>query len=162
MEMEYRKLLPHESKAYRAVRLESLEKFPASFGADYQESLKIEKFRLENDIENQVQERFVIGAFNDAELAGICVFVKEENNTGSIYQMYVKENYQGKNIGFGLIQAVINEAENRFNGVEIFLEVKADNLKAYQLYKKFGFQEVASDGEREEANTNKVMKYAKS
>ncbi|MDH6252994.1 ribosomal protein S18 acetylase RimI-like enzyme [Chryseobacterium sp. H1D6B] len=158
MEIEYRKLLPHESKMYRAVRLESLEKFPAAFGADYQESLKIEKFRLENDIENPVQERFVMGAFNDTVLAGICVFVKEENNSGSIYQMYVKENYQGRNIGLDLIQAVINEAENRFNGVEIFLEVKTDNVKAYQLYKKFGFQEVIIDDEN---NINITMKYAK-
>jgi GNAT superfamily N-acetyltransferase len=54
----------------------------------------------------------VFGAFDNSELIGICVFVKEEIATGCIYQMYVEENYQGKNIGFGLIQTLINEAEN--------------------------------------------------
>ncbi|GAA5087049.1 hypothetical protein GCM10023210_09590 [Chryseobacterium ginsengisoli] len=58
------------------IRLESLKRFPPSFGADYEESLKIEKFRLENTIENPVLERFVIGVFDATKLIGICVFVK--------------------------------------------------------------------------------------
>lgn len=45
MNIEYRNLSPHESSIYRAIRLESLEKFPASFGAQYQEALQLEKFR---------------------------------------------------------------------------------------------------------------------
>lgn len=159
MKIEYRELLPHESRHYRIIRLESLKVFPESFGADYEESLKIEKFRLEKDIENPVQERFVFGAFDNSELIGICVFVKEQFSSGSIYQMYVKESYQGKNIGFGLIQSVINEAENRFNNIEIILEVTANNVAAYHLYKKLGFEEVKT--ESKESTTNKVMKYFK-
>ncbi len=31
----YRKLHPEESKAYRTIRLESLEQFPESFCANY-------------------------------------------------------------------------------------------------------------------------------
>ncbi|AZA54100.1 GNAT family N-acetyltransferase [Chryseobacterium sp. G0201] len=161
MKIEYRELLPHESRHYRMIRLESLKVFPESFGANYEESLKIEKFRLQNDIENPVQERFVFGAFDNAELVGICVFVKEEIARGNIYQMYVKQSYQGKNIGFGLIQSVINEAENRFNNIEFFLEVKANNVVAYHLYKKIGFEEVEADIDAKEKSTNKVMKYFK-
>jgi len=159
MQVEYRELLPHESKAYSMIRLESLKRFPASFGADYEESLKIEKFRLENTIENPVLKRFVIGAFDATELIGICVFVKQEATTGSIYQMYVKENYQGKNIGFGLVQSVINEAESRFKDIEILLEVTANNLAAYHLYKKLGFEETIVDTEK--GSGNKIMKYSR-
>lgn len=157
MNIEYRNLLPHESSIYRAIRLESLEKFPASFGAQYHEALQIEKFRLENDIEQQTQGRFVIGAFDDQSLVGICVFVIEENATGSIYQMYVRENYQGKNIGAGLIKATINEARHRFSPVDIFLEVTPHNVKAYGLYKKIGFEAVIS--ETENVNANIMMRY---
>ncbi|OCA76418.1 hypothetical protein BBI01_06935 [Chryseobacterium artocarpi] len=142
MNINYRSLLPDESKLYRSIRLESLSEFPESFCANYHDALKIEKFRTENDIEQQSFERFVFGAFSEEELIGICVFVKNENNTGHIYQMYVKKEYQGKNIGSGLIHSIINEANKRFNGIEIFLEVTPQNSKAYYLYKKIGFEEV--------------------
>ena len=156
MNIEYRNLLPNESKAYREIRLESLEKFPESFGANYQEALKTEKFRIESDIENQSLDRFVFGAFVDQELMGICAFVKDEGNTGNIYQMYVREGFQGKNIGLGLIQAIINEANNRFKSIEIVLEVTPKNDRAYHLYKKIGFQEIIDENNSE---SNIVMKY---
>ncbi|WP_106916078.1 GNAT family N-acetyltransferase [Chryseobacterium aurantiacum] len=156
MNIEYRNLLPNESKAYRVIRLESLEKFPDSFGANYQEALKTEKFRIETDIENQSLDRFVFGAFVDGELIGICAFVKDENNTGNIYQMYVRKGFQGKNIGSGLIQAILNEAHSRFKGIEIVLEVTPKNDRAYHLYKKIGFQEVIDEKNTE---SNIVMKY---
>lgn len=147
--ISYRKLLPTESKIYRAIRLESLKKFPESFGATYQEALSIEKFRMESDIEEQTPERFVFGAFEQQELVGICTFVKNENGTGSIYQMYVKKEFQGKNIGQGLIEAVISEACQKFNGIEIILEVTPGNDKAYNLYRKIGFQEIPNTSSEE-------------
>lgn len=159
MNIEYRNLLPHESSIYRAIRLESLEKFPASFGAQYHEALQIEKFRLEGDIEHQTPGRFVIGAFDNQDMVGICVFVKEENAAGSIYQMYVKESYQGKNVGSGLIQATINEARQRFSSVDIFLEVTPHNVKAYGLYKKIGFEAIKNETEGVDANI--LMRYTK-
>lgn len=154
MNISYRKLLPEESKNYRTIRLESLEKFPESFGANYQEALNIEKFRMESDIEDQTPERFVFGAFADQKLIGICTFVKDENNTGNIYQMYVKKEFQGKNIGQGLIEAVIHEACKKFNGIAIILEVTPGNNKAYNLYRKIGFQETSGDH-----SNNIIMKY---
>lgn len=156
MNINYRILLPHESMHYRSIRLESLEKFPESFCASYQDALKTEKFRLESDIENQTQDRFVMGAFADDKLIGICAFAKEENNTGNIYQMYVKEPFQGKNIGWGLIQKVIGEAYERFNKINIFLEVTDKNEKAYNLYRKIGFKDVISDAEKEDNGSTQL------
>ncbi|WP_426478205.1 GNAT family N-acetyltransferase [Chryseobacterium sp. CBSDS_008] len=154
----YRKLLPEESKIYRAIRLESLEKFPQSFGATYQEALSIEKFQTESDIEEQTPERFVLGAFVQQELAGICTFVKNENNTGNIYQMYVKKEFQGRQIGKGLIEAAIDEARKQFHGVEIILEVTPGNEKAYHLYQKVGFREIKNSF-TEDSGHNIMMQY---
>lgn len=159
MNIQYRKLLPEESVIYRAIRLESLKKFPESFCADYEEALKTEKFRIEYDIENQLAERFVLGAFNEDQLIGICTFIKDENDRGNIYQMYVKEEYQGKNIGLHLIQKVIEEACSYFKGIEIYLEVKHNNTKAFNLYKKIGFVEI-SDAQQNEINPSVLMKYS--
>jgi ribosomal protein S18 acetylase RimI-like enzyme len=159
MNIQYRKLLPEESTIYRTIRLESLKKFPESFCADYEEALKTEKFRIEYDIENQLAERFVVGAFNEDQVIGICTFVKDENDKGNIYQMYVKEEYQGKNIGRHLIQKVIEEANKEFKDIEIYLEVKNTNVKAHRLYQKIGFTEIP-DVELNEDDSSVLMKYS--
>ncbi|WP_228406492.1 MULTISPECIES: GNAT family N-acetyltransferase [unclassified Chryseobacterium] len=158
MNISYRQLLPEESKAYRAIRLESLEQFPESFCATYQEASKIEKFQMENDIEEQTFGKFVVGAFSNDLLIGICAFVKSDENSGTLYQMYVKREFQGKNIGQGLIEAVIHEAGRQFNDIEIFLEVTPGNDKAYNLYRKTGFLEVKNTSAEDPGNYI-VMKY---
>ncbi|WP_347216555.1 GNAT family N-acetyltransferase [Chryseobacterium sp.] len=159
MNIEYRKLLSHESKIYRAIRLESLEQFPDSFEANYQESLQTEKLRMETEIENQTPEKFVVGAFVDQKLVGLCAFVKNEDHSGTIYQMYVNKNFQGKNIGSGLLQAVIREAKEKLNVMEVDLEVAHQNESAYYLYKKNGFYEVEDENSKNETSKVTVMKY---
>lgn len=155
MNIEYRKLLPHESKIYRALRLESLEQFSYSFEVNYQEALNTEKLRMESDIENQIPGKFVLGAFAEQQLIGLCIFVKHDNHSGNIYQMYVKKSFQGQNIGSALLQSVIHEAYEKLNITEIFLDVAPNNQAASQLYKKNGFMEI------ENANDPSitVMKY---
>jgi len=140
--MNYRKLQPRESSKYRAIRLESLKAFPNAFGTKYDEAIQIEKFRFEYDIEHQEQERFVIGAFDQENLIGICAFVMSENSVGDIYQMYVKKEYQNSGIGFQLIQKTIYEAQQLSPNLTIRLEVTKGNHNACNLYQKAGFIEV--------------------
>ncbi|TQM20968.1 ribosomal protein S18 acetylase RimI-like enzyme [Chryseobacterium aquifrigidense] len=156
--ISYRKLIPEESKAYRTIRLESLKQFPESFGANYHEALKTEKFQLESDIEEQTVGRFVLGAYAADMLIGICTFIKSDKNSGTIYQMYVKREFQGKNIGQGLLEAVIHEAGRQFNGIEILLEVAPGNDKAYHLYRKTGFLEVENTSVQDFSHCI-IMKY---
>lgn len=153
MPLEYRKLKSYESGIYREIRLESLKKFPEAFEADYQDALRTEKLRFEIDIENQETDRFMTGAFYGDELVGICGFAKDERGRGNIFQMYVKEEYQGRNIGMELLRAVINDADTK----EIILEVKPDNLNAFHLYQKAGFKEI----EHHPGSTEIRMQYTK-
>ncbi|ATN04799.1 GNAT family N-acetyltransferase [Chryseobacterium indologenes] len=155
--LQYRHLLPTESKIYREIRLESLKTFPEAFGATYQEALETKKFRLENDIETQTTDRFVYGAFSGRHLIGICTFVKNKDHTGGIYQMYVKKEFQGKNVAYELIHSTIKEARKRCNNIVIFLEVTPDNERAYHFYKKTGFEEVM----KKDSSTGILMQYSK-
>ncbi|WP_267405038.1 MULTISPECIES: GNAT family N-acetyltransferase [unclassified Chryseobacterium] len=159
MNIQYRKLQSGESKLYRNIRLESLQKFPESFGVSYEEATKNEKLRIEFDIENQTKERFVVGAFHEKQLIGICTFIKDENDKGNIYQMYVQSAFQGNNIGACLIKKTIEETNKNFGVIDIFLEVKVTNLKAYHLYKKIGFIEINENAESEN-NSVILMKYS--
>jgi len=155
MLIEYRSLLPDESKEYRRIRLESLKEFPEAFSATYQETLNVEKLTLENDIENQTANKFVHGVFVNYKLIGICTFVKSDENIGNIYQMYVQKGFQGKNIGLNLVHETIKEATKRYHDLEIFLEVSVDNLQVKHFYLKAGFEQIRQN----ENSSDILMKY---
>ena len=111
MTISYRKLMPPDAKAYRAIRLESLKAHPESFGSTFEEQQKLPKLMFETAIEAPVDERFVMGAFDQAELIGICGFVpandQQLQNTGTLIQMYVRAAYSGRKIGLNLVKAVM-------------------------------------------------------
>jgi len=155
MLIEYRSLLPDESKEYRRIRLESLKEFPEAFSATYQETLNVEKLTLEKDIENQTANKLLHGVFVNRELIGICTFVKNDENIGNIYQMYVQKGFQGKDIGLNLVHETIKEAAKRYHNLEIFLEVSVDNLQAKHFYLKAGFEQI----QQNENSGDILMKY---
>lgn len=102
--------------------------------------MKTDKLSIESDIENQTFNKFVCGAFFENKLIGICTFVKNEINSGNIYQMY-------HNIGKQLLKETLKEAEKRFNKIEISLEVQTNNFKAIELYQKVGFERILEEKE---------------
>lgn len=151
--VEYRLLLPSESRTYREIRLESLQKSPDTFSVNYEESLKTPKLLFETAIESNTPERFVCGAFSAEELTGICGFAK--NTNGLICQMYVKEHLRGQQIGKHLVENVIQEARKRFPAIDLFLEVSRYNAAALALYQKLGFKVVSQS----QNDPIVVMKY---
>lgn len=79
MDIEYRRLLPLESLIYRNIRLECLRDFPDAFCSRYEDALLQEKTGFQLSIENSDEQKFVVGAFDDKIIIGICAF--ERNNT---------------------------------------------------------------------------------
>ena len=152
MEITYRKLGINDAKAYRKIRLESLKAHPGKFGSSYEEQRKLSKLMFEDALEHPVDDRFVIGAFDQDELVGIfgfIPFVPESflslENAGALIQMYVSSTYRGKKVGFNLTTAVINEAF-RIPGIEkLVLGVRQDNLSAIRVYEQAGFQSFHSE-----------------
>jgi len=139
MDIVYRSLRPHERKIYRSIRLESLKEFPEAYATTYKESASTTVLGIETAIEDQIPTTFVMGAFINEELVGIWTFVQGQDDSGGLYQMYVKREQQGKHIAFQLIAHTIAEAKHRYNTTTIFLEVAKYNTPALQLYLKAGF-----------------------
>ena len=54
----------------------------------------------------------------------------------------VKEEYRGRGIGTKLMSYLVSEAIHH-KVINITLEVRVSNIRAINLYKKFGFREVA-------------------
>ena len=139
MNIEYRRLLPSESHIYRNIRLECLKDFPEAFGTKYENAILQEKTGFQLSIENSHEQKFVIGAFDDKTIIGICAF-ERDNMLGNIYQMYVKPKYTGQKIGYELLQKTIEEIHKLDNDIKIYLEVKINNIRAKKLYEKIGFE----------------------
>lgn len=144
-DIEYRKLIPTESKKYRLLRLESLQKYPNNFGSKFEEQKLKSKLAFEKFIEESNQECIVVGALKQDQLIGICGFYRRQDNKsrhiGELVQMYVKTEYQGKSVGYNLLKATINIGFQFEKLKQIELEVMTDATAANKIYEKVGFEE---------------------
>lgn len=140
----YRKLKQKESKDYRFIRLESLEKYPSSYGSTAEKEKQKAKLAFENYIETSDPENFIVGAILQETLIAICGFHRlkgDRKHRGEIIQMYVQPKHQGKQIGFNLLEATITEAFKIRALEQIELQVISDLKPANKIYEKIGFQE---------------------
>ena len=139
-----RKLQPHESAAYRAIRLACLKNVPESFGSTYEEEILHPKFLFETFIENCSPDHVMFGAFDEEQLIGITGFSRltrqRAMHRGEIVQVYVDSRYRGQSVGEKLIRHALEYAFT-LDGVEqVELSVIADNQTAIKLYEKIGFK----------------------
>ena len=108
--------------------MESLKDHPESFGSTFEEQSKLPKLMFEKALEQPVDDRFVIGAFDQKQLIGICGFIPFVPDTsqdfgaaGALIQMYVRSTYSGQKIGLRLVEATANN-----NGLRTMI-IRLDN-----------------------------------
>jgi GNAT superfamily N-acetyltransferase len=124
------KIIDYGSKEYRQMiklREEILRK-PLGLGFDSKE--------LDDEKDNMF-----IGAFEDEEILGCCMLVKESSDTIRLRQMAVLNDLQGKGIG----RALMNFAENlaRDGGYKILSMHARKN--AIGFYEKMGYKVASSE-----------------
>ncbi len=144
MEILYRILAPDETKLYRSIRLESLQTFPNSYGSNYKDQKAKEKLGFENIIAQELSDQFIMGAFSESSLLGICGFYRNpdqrEQHKGAIIQMYVRPTYQGQQIGAALLETTMQKGFELKEIERINLGVYSHNKAAIHLYQKAGFK----------------------
>jgi len=80
----------------------------------------------------------LIGLINDKPIAyGHIDYSKDENKNW--LGICILDKYQGKGYGKAIMTELIN-LSNIVNVNELYLSVDKDNIKAIELYKKFGFK----------------------
>ena len=145
MTTSIRRLVPTDSPAYREIRLTSLAEFPASFGASFEEESRRDNSEFEQSTDSSAKTAFVLGAFDDDLLVGICRFQQEgrgkTRHRGSLQSMYVRPACAGRGIGRLLVQQAVAEAFANPAIRVIMLGVVADNAPANRLYESLGFEE---------------------
>jgi RimJ/RimL family protein N-acetyltransferase len=143
--VDIRRLLAHESAAYRVARLASLQHYPAFFGTTYTEEAAVPILQFEHFIQQKHSSNFMLGAFLGNQLCGICGFKREERHStqhrGELVQLYVAPTATGRGIGGQLVAGVVNEAFLDPVITQIVLGVIADNQAALAVYRRAGFRE---------------------
>ena len=141
--LKIRRLSRADAEAFRAIRLEGLERHPAAFGA----SFKDESSRPLSFFADTLDGHFVIGAEGHGQLMGVAAFQfydgEKKRHRGTLWGMYVREEARGTGIARRLVDGVLAHARQRVE--EVGLSVWADNPAAIALYKSAGFAVTAQD-----------------
>ncbi len=147
MEITYRVLNGGDLAAYRRVRLECLKMHPENFGSTYEEEAAGDFLLLDKILAKKNTREFLMGAFHEAELIGICGFRQEgrskTDHRGEIVQMYVRSSYSGNGIGKELLIQALKKAFDNPMIDQVTLGVVAVNDGAVTLYKNLGFVQYA-------------------
>ncbi|WP_431857987.1 GNAT family N-acetyltransferase [Azospirillum sp.] len=132
-----RRLAETDAEAWRALRLEGLERHPPAFGAD-REKEAAEPLTFFSE---RIARTAVWGAFVDDALVGTVGFYvlpnRKESHKGMLWGMYVRESARGQGVAQALIEALLHHADRVVEVVQ--LVVGCDNHSARRLYERMGF-----------------------
>lgn len=88
-----------------------------------------------NNIKNIINNKEIIGYYDNNKLVGILIFNKNYEIIDLLY-IVVDTLYRNKKIGSILVEHLIKNYEYE----KILLEVRCDNVNAIKLYKKYNFK----------------------
>lgn len=95
---------------------------------------------LQSDRLGDFSKRYIITACDkNNKVVGLLIGLPEENQKLHIFSMGVLATHRNMGVGRILLAKCINDMLQR-NINEVILDVHSDNIPAYNLYKKFGFQ----------------------
>lgn len=147
--MEIRPLTESDAQAWWNLRLLGLTTDPASFAesADEHRRKTIEEVRT--FFRACSAENFVLGVFEDGQLAGIAGFYREQHDKfrhkGTIWSVYVRQEFRGKGMAKALIADIIRRVRG-IDGIEqVNLIVSATQPIAKRVYSSLGFKHYGTE-----------------
>lgn len=143
---ELRRLRSSDAAAFRALRLEALEKHPEAFGSSWED----EQQRSESRFAEWLEHGHVIGGLaSDQTLAGMVGLSRPQaqktRHTASIWGMYVSPAARGSGLARALLDAAVAAADPSVKSLR--LSVEAENHAAIRLYEAAGFTRWALERE---------------
>ena len=140
---EFRILSEQDVPLYRKIRLKCLQNYPDNFGTLYEDEIHAKNLKFDTILRQQNSQSFLLGAFVNQELIGICGCMREDriktNHRAEISQMYVRNSFAGQGIGTKLLAHTLDKAFADTSLEMIELGVVDNNPQAIKLYSNLGF-----------------------
>jgi ribosomal protein S18 acetylase RimI-like enzyme len=142
--MEIRLLNADDATEWWRLRLESLQRDPEAFSASAEDHQSLKQEDVRKRLSSDVQDFFVMGAFEDGRLTGMAGFHREQGiktrHKGRVWGVYVTSKWRGKGVGRRLMQRVLDRGA-AIEGIEqILISVATTQAAAISLYRSLGFE----------------------
>jgi ribosomal protein S18 acetylase RimI-like enzyme len=132
-----RRLQSADVEDYRGIRLATLTKEPAFFGA----TLEAEAARPLPYFASMLAASAVFGAYSGADIVGVIRFTRatgpKELHKGSVHGFFVEPEQRQRGVGTALMTRLVDTAREVVE--QLTLSVIQDNRAAIALYERFGF-----------------------
>ena len=142
-----------EIKEILSSEIEQYKMFLAAALQSDEENLLI-TFKDNSDAPFPTKDRndsFTLGAYAKNVLAGVASFARDGEDReklrhkGILFTMYVSKEFRGHGIAGQLLEEIIKRVKTISDIEQINLTVITDNLRAKQLYEKFGFEKFGTE-----------------
>ena len=142
--MELRLLTVQDANAWWRLRLVALKDEPHSFAESAEEHEKRSLEQTEDFFRALNAENFIIGAFENSELAGMAGFYREKHtkfrHKGTVWSVYVRHESRGKGLARAILSEVIRRARMIEGLEQVLLVVAATQEIPRRLYESLGFR----------------------
>ena len=136
-EVTVRQLGQADLQAYRAIRLEGLERHPDMFRGAYEDEFALPIGTFADRLRNS----YTLGVLLGDTLSGIGSVAalpgEKLKHKALLYGMYVRREAAGRGLGESLVRALTAHAAQIFDSVQ--LTVLSGNARARGLYERCGF-----------------------
>jgi GNAT superfamily N-acetyltransferase len=133
-----RLLGPADAAAYRALRLDALQRHPCAFRASFDE----EAGQSLEELAARLAADAVFGAYCDGAVCGLAGLeippARNKRHKGTLFGVYVCPDRRRAGLGTMLVSCVIEHARTRVDQLHAAVVLTAEPARA--LYRKLGFQ----------------------
>lgn len=137
-----RRLEPADAAAWRALRLEALQKHPAAFAESFEEAAQRDLAWFRERLPAPDAANAIFGVFDHGRLAGCAGFAVQTfahlRHKGVMWGVYLQPGLRGRGIGDALVGRVIQHARQQVAVLQAAVAV--DNAAAAALYRRAGFK----------------------
>ena len=141
----------------KQVRLAALKDSPDSFGATYEEAIKLTPEEWQFRASEAQDPRFII-AYNQDKPVGL-IGGGLHNDEYEMIAMWVSPDHRGTGVGIALVDGLKQQAVSQGHS-EIVLRVSPYNLSACRAYEKCGFEIVGNAGTLDSNEDIELQKMA--